>query len=97
MKPIYIAAFHQSKFGKLMGMTVPEIPEQRDRGRLPPDRRPGLRSDVGSVGRGLQRFAQPAGAAGRPDGHDPRDGGKAHRDRRERLRFRWPGRAVGDL
>jgi acetyl-CoA C-acetyltransferase len=25
MKPIYIAAFHQSKFGKLMGMTVPEI------------------------------------------------------------------------
>ena len=25
MKPIYIAAYHQSKFGKLMGMTVPEI------------------------------------------------------------------------
>jgi len=25
MKRIYIAAFHQSKFGKLMGMTVPEI------------------------------------------------------------------------
>ena len=25
MKPIYIAAFHQSKFGKLMGMTVPQI------------------------------------------------------------------------
>lgn len=24
MKPIYIAAFHQSQFGKLMGMTVPE-------------------------------------------------------------------------
>ena len=25
MKPIYIATFHQSKFGKLLGMTVPQI------------------------------------------------------------------------
>src|SRR5580704_16241657 len=25
MKRVYIAAYHQSKFGKLMGMTVPEI------------------------------------------------------------------------
>src|SRR5664279_2825234 len=25
VKPIYIATFHQSKFGKLMGMTVPQI------------------------------------------------------------------------
>src|SRR5215467_8344912 len=25
MKPIYIAAFHQSRFGKLLGMTVPQI------------------------------------------------------------------------
>ncbi len=25
MQPIYIAAYHQSKFGKLMAMTVPEI------------------------------------------------------------------------
>src|ERR1039457_4213859 len=25
MKPVYIATFHQSKFGKLMGMTVPRI------------------------------------------------------------------------
>ena len=25
MKRIYIAAYHQSKFGKLMGMSVPEI------------------------------------------------------------------------
>ena len=25
MKKIYIAAYHQSKFGKLFGMTVPEI------------------------------------------------------------------------
>ncbi|HSK09349.1 MAG TPA: hypothetical protein VK911_07215, partial [Vicinamibacterales bacterium] len=24
-KPIYIAAYHQSKFGKLLGMTVPQI------------------------------------------------------------------------
>jgi len=25
MKPVYIAAYHQSKFGKLMGLTIPEI------------------------------------------------------------------------
>ena len=25
MKPIYIASYHQSKFGKLLAMTVPEI------------------------------------------------------------------------
>ncbi|HMA30141.1 MAG TPA: hypothetical protein VKS23_09770, partial [Thermoanaerobaculia bacterium] len=24
-KPLYVAAYHQSRFGKLMGMTVPEI------------------------------------------------------------------------
>ena len=24
-KPVYVAAYHQSKFGKLMGMTLPEI------------------------------------------------------------------------
>jgi len=28
MKPIYIAAYHQSAFGKLFGMTVPEIVER---------------------------------------------------------------------
>jgi len=25
MKPVYIAAYHQSKFGKLLGMTIPQI------------------------------------------------------------------------
>jgi len=25
MKPVYIAAYHQSKFGKLMGLTIPEV------------------------------------------------------------------------
>ena len=25
MKPVYIATYHQSKFGKLLGMTVPQI------------------------------------------------------------------------
>ena len=30
MKRIYIAAFHQSRFGKLMGMTVPEIAQAID-------------------------------------------------------------------
>jgi hypothetical protein len=32
MKPIYIATFHQSKFGKLMGMGVPEIVDNAIRG-----------------------------------------------------------------
>ena len=26
-QPVYVAAYHQSKFGKLMAMTVPEIAE----------------------------------------------------------------------
>jgi acetyl-CoA C-acetyltransferase len=32
MKPVYIAAYHQSKFGKLLDLTVPEIVEQSIRG-----------------------------------------------------------------
>src|ERR1700692_407361 len=28
MKRVYIAAFHQSRFGKLLGMTVPEIAQK---------------------------------------------------------------------
>ncbi len=34
-KPVYIAAYHQSKFGKLMGMTVPDIIATRSRERVP--------------------------------------------------------------
>ena len=50
MKRIYIAAFHQSKFGKLMGMTVPTILDSaiqgvcREIGAMP------AALDVGSVG-----------------------------------------------
>lgn len=50
MKKIYIAAYHQSKFGKLMGMTVPEILQAavtgvcREIGAAPSD------LDVASVG-----------------------------------------------
>src|SRR5215471_2492044 len=50
MKPIYIATFHQSRFGKLMGMTVPQIIDSsiqsacRQVGIEPKD------LDVGSVG-----------------------------------------------
>ena len=32
MKPVYIAAYHQSKFGKLLDLTVPQIVEQSIRG-----------------------------------------------------------------
>ncbi len=38
MKPVYIAAYHQSVFGKLMGMTVPEIVEKARPRHLPRDR-----------------------------------------------------------
>ena len=34
MTPLYIAAYHQSPFGKLMGLTVPEIVEAAVRGDL---------------------------------------------------------------
>ena len=68
MKPVYIASFHQSKFGKLMGMTVPEIVGRRYPGRLPPDRHGARGPRCGQHRRGLQFLAQRAGPAGRTDG-----------------------------
>ena len=50
MKPVYIATFHQSKFGKLMGMTVPQILNNAVQGAC---RQIGIEAsalDVGSVG-----------------------------------------------
>jgi acetyl-CoA acetyltransferase len=50
VKPIYIATFHQSKFGKLMGMTVPQILDSAIQGAC---RQAGIEAkdlDVGSVG-----------------------------------------------
>ncbi|HJT86578.1 MAG TPA: thiolase family protein [Bryobacteraceae bacterium] len=50
MKPVYIATFHQSKFGKLLGMTVPQIFDQAIQGAC---RQIGIQPsalDVGSVG-----------------------------------------------
>ena len=50
MKPIYIAAYHQSKFGKLMGMTVPEIISQAITGACQEIRIEPSLIDVGSIG-----------------------------------------------
>jgi acetyl-CoA C-acetyltransferase len=50
MKPIYIAAFHQSKFGKLMGMTVPEILDNAIQGACRQIGAPASALDVASVG-----------------------------------------------
>src|ERR1039457_4877022 len=50
MKSIYIAAFHQSKFGKLMGMTVPEILDNAIQGACRQIGAPASALDVGSVG-----------------------------------------------
>jgi acetyl-CoA C-acetyltransferase len=50
MKPIYIATFHQSKFGKLMGMTVPEILDNAIQGACRQIGAPASALDVGSVG-----------------------------------------------
>src|SRR5581483_7016527 len=50
MKPIYIATFHQSKFGKLMGMTVPQILDNAIQGACRQIGAPASALDVGSVG-----------------------------------------------
>ena len=50
MKPIYIAAFHQSRFGKLMGMTVPEILDSAIEGACRQIGAPASALDVASVG-----------------------------------------------
>ncbi len=50
MKRIYIAAFHQSRFGKLMGMTVPEIIDSAIQGGCRMIGAPASALDVGSIG-----------------------------------------------
>jgi acetyl-CoA C-acetyltransferase len=50
MKPIYIAAYHQSKFGKLMGLTVPEIVDAAIQGACRQLDTPASTLDVGSIG-----------------------------------------------
>ncbi|HXB74588.1 MAG TPA: thiolase family protein [Candidatus Acidoferrales bacterium] len=50
MKPIYIATFHQSRFGKLMGMTVPQILDAAIQGACRQVSAPASALDVGSVG-----------------------------------------------
>jgi acetyl-CoA acetyltransferase len=50
MKAIYIATFHQSRFGKLMGMTVPEIVNNAILGACRQIGAPASALDVGSIG-----------------------------------------------
>ena len=50
MKPIYIASYHQSKFGKLMGMTVPEIVDTAIQSGCRQIGAPASALDVGSIG-----------------------------------------------
>ena len=50
MKPIYIAAFHQSRFGKLMGMSVPTIVDNAIQGTCREIGVPASTLDVGSIG-----------------------------------------------
>jgi acetyl-CoA C-acetyltransferase len=49
-KPIYLAAYHQSKFGKLMGMTVPEIVRNAVEGVCQEVKADPSVIDVGSIG-----------------------------------------------
>ena len=49
-KPVYIAAYHQSKFGKLMGMSVPEIVANAVNGVCGEIGAPPSAMDVGSIG-----------------------------------------------
>jgi len=50
MKPVYIAAYHQSKFGKLLGMTVPQIVESAILGACREIEVLPSALDVGSIG-----------------------------------------------
>src|SRR5690349_23954348 len=50
MKSVYIAAFHQSRFGKLMGMSVPDIVSSAIRGVCRQIDAPASALDVGSIG-----------------------------------------------
>jgi acetyl-CoA C-acetyltransferase len=50
MKPIYIATFHQSKFGKLLGMTVPQIVDAAIQGACRQISADPADLDVGSIG-----------------------------------------------
>ena len=49
-QPVFIAAYHQSKFGKLMGMTVPEIVSNAVQGACREIRIEAPAIDVGSIG-----------------------------------------------
>ncbi|MBM3789189.1 MAG: thiolase family protein [Acidobacteria bacterium] len=49
-KPIYIAAYHQSKFGKLMAMTIPEIVQAAVRGVCDEIKADPSAVDIGAVG-----------------------------------------------
>ena len=49
-KPVYIAAYHQSKFGKLMGMSVPEIVANAVKEVCDEIKAPPSAIDVGSIG-----------------------------------------------
>ena len=49
-KPVYIAAYHQSKFGKLMGMTVPDIVKNAVNEVCQQIKADPAQIDVGSVG-----------------------------------------------
>ncbi len=49
-KPVYVAAYHQSKFGKLMGMTVPEIITNAVEGVCRDAKVQAGAIDVGSIG-----------------------------------------------
>ncbi|HUK13469.1 MAG TPA: hypothetical protein VLW17_09200 [Thermoanaerobaculaceae bacterium] len=49
-KPVYIAAYHQSKFGKLMGMSVPQIVANAVKEVCDEIKAPPSAIDVGSIG-----------------------------------------------
>jgi acetyl-CoA C-acetyltransferase len=50
VKPVYIAAFHQSRFGKLLGMTVPQIIDSAIQGACRQIGTEPAALDVGSIG-----------------------------------------------
>ena len=94
MKPLYIAAYHQSVFGKLMGVTVPEIVRGAVAGACGEIGVEPRAIDVGSIGAVCNFSLNEQGLLAGPRGQGARPRGQADRVGRERLRLGRPGRPL---
>ena len=78
-KPVYIAAYHQSKFGKLLGSTVPDIIEQAVGGACREIGAEPAAIDVASIGAACNIALNSQGLLSGPRGDGARARGQADR------------------